>query len=79
VTPPPPGWDDDDDEEEYVEPDRSGLTPADFEPKPPTRLGKRLRFLTAWQVFLIVVAILVVVPLLLAVFLNPVIGFLSKT
>ncbi|MDP9325690.1 MAG: hypothetical protein M3O87_04040 [Candidatus Dormibacteraeota bacterium] len=68
-----------DEEDEYVEPDRSGLTSADFEPKAPTRLGKRLRFLTAWQVFLIVVAILVVVPLILAVVLNPVIGFLSRT
>ncbi|MFY9615829.1 MAG: hypothetical protein WAT58_10575 [Candidatus Dormiibacterota bacterium] len=67
------------DEDEYVEPDRSGLTPADFEPKPPTRLGRRLRFLTAWQVFLIVVVILVLVPLILAVALNPVIGFLSGT
>ncbi len=68
-----------DDEEEYVEPDRSGLSAADFEPKAPSRIGRRLRFLTAWQVALIVFVVLMVVPLVLAVVLSPLIAFLNRT
>jgi hypothetical protein len=66
------------DDEEYQEPDRSGLSASDLEPKAPTALGKRLRFLTGWQLVLIVFVILLVVPLILAVALNPLIAFLSR-
>ena len=60
------------------EPDRSGLTDADLEPKPPSRLGRRLRFIQGWQLLLIMLLILIVAPLILAVALNPLIGFLSR-
>jgi hypothetical protein len=50
-----------------------------LEPKPPSKLARRLRFLSGAQVVLIIFLLILVAPLILAVLLNPVISFLSHT
>jgi hypothetical protein len=58
--------------------DRSGLTDADLEPRPPSRLARRLSFLSGAEVVGIILVLLLVVPLVLAVVLSPLISFLSR-
>lgn len=72
-------WGDDEVVPDYEVPDRSGLSDADLEPRPPSRLGKRLRWLNGAQLVVIVFAFLLLVPLILAVALDPLIKFLSHT
>jgi hypothetical protein len=64
---------------DYEVPDRSGLSDTDLEPRPPSRLGKRLRWLNGAQLVVIIFALLLLVPLILAVVLDPLIKFLSRT
>jgi hypothetical protein len=49
-----------------------------LEPKPPSRLARRLRFLSGAQLLIIVFVLILLVPLLLAVLLNPLINLLSR-
>ena len=57
---------------------RSGLTEAEPEPRPPSRLARRLGFLSGAEVVAIILVLILVVPLVLAVVLSPVIRFLSQ-
>lgn len=58
--------------------DRSGLTDAELEPKAPSRLGRRLRWVSGGHILLITLIVVIVVPLILAVALDPLIRYLNR-